>query len=1122
MTTRTPPPHEERPDWGPEEPRLSSRQQELREELAALDPVLAGLYVQGLQLLAEVDSLGVPHLLSHVGRELTLGVVDAVLDEGWSLTERDLAEIPEDETHREKIARSLDLRPSDPRVSQWFELHRAFSRSVHHRRGDPSPDTDELRLSFERLEHVLYGRVGPYFGTQAELDELLAVSEPEETHVARLQGLLLRPQQRRYFFGKLTHPGWLEALDLVRIFANPPERLVHPDGSWQAVAWPEGQFLARVAPDEPDLVAEVLERLPPSIENPGVWRVVAEVANHIPPDLGRRLAPTLAEAAGNVLPVIFADGLLSLIPRLANAGHTEAFDLASSLLLVPRAEDVGEISPYSLRSDWVFPRLRSTDFSEFAEKALPSLERTDPERTLGLLLNKLAHISVVGQKLGLTRLLDARSRSRFRPDPHDVAGEMMEAAAGVLTRFAGKGPEHAHRALRLLEEHDDAVFTRLRYRLIAAAGEHLQEQLDAVIASTVAADPGDLGREIALILREQYANASEGVREIFRYAIERGPDPESVRNVLHWREVESPTTDDIDDIKREWQRRRLTWFRGEIPGELRELAQKLDVWGEKPSIRDQELAEVGSYSESAVAYGEPTPFTADELGERSGEEIARLISDWRPDERSFETGTARGFQLSLQELAAREPVKALDVWEAAGGRLPFGFARSVLDGLRDALRAGAEGFAWDTALSIVRDAITLSARATEAATPMRQGVLSSATDLLQEGVAKDFIPVELEDEVWDALASAVGSPLACDEEEEAFESFDAVLTGTLNRAGSRAVQATLQAGLWSYRLRQREDADEASRIAEERLAPILDGALQRTGIGRVTAEAMIGQFLPQLQLMAPEWLRNHLNALLEGGATQPFEHPAWGAYVARSRLYDSTFKMLRPWYQGAAEAAATTAGRKTSEERHWSLTGKLAQHVMIAVLRGLAAVGDPDRLVETTFANVPVEERGRAYWLVFRDWSDAETPPPESLVARLLAFWEWRLDQLEAVEDGEDVPEEAQGLGWFLRTPYLPDETVLRLGLRTARAAKGQLKMHTEWDRLRDLAATDVDAVFEIAELVLEAQLADAHHFVPVDEVKPLLRVVLDRGNAQTQARARRIVNRSGEAGYDDFRDLVE
>lgn len=1122
MTTRTPSPRDEQPDRGPGKPHLSVRQQALWEELAALDQVLAGLYLHGVRLLSEADSPGVGHLIAHVGRELTLGVVEALLEEGLSLTQRGRSEIPEDEAHRGKIARSLGLDPSHARVSQWFDLHNSFVRATHHRRGNPAPDPDDIRLNFQRLEKFLYGRVAPYFETQSELDELLAVSEPDDDDLDRLETLLLRPKQRSYFFERLTHSGWIKPLDRRRIFRNPPERLVHPDGSWQAVSWPEGGFLARVAADEPELVVQILDRLDTSIENPAVWRVVADVASRVPPDPGFRLAPKLAEAAENVLPVMFTDELLTLIRGLADAGHGEAFDLAAVLLFVPNADDLGSVSPYGTRSDWLLPRLWRTQFPEFVEEALPSLERANPERALDLLLDRLRQIAAVGRKLDLPRLLDPRSRSSYRPDPRDVAEGMIEATAAVLTRFGEETPEQAHRALEMLDQLDDAVFTRLRYRLIASAGHHLQEELDALISSNVAIEPGDFGREIAFLLREQYENASDGAREVFRYAIQRGPDPETVWNRLRWREIASPSAAAVEGIKRDWQQQRLTWFRGEIPNELRDLAERLDVWDKEPSIRDQELAEVGVYAAPAVWSGEPTPFTADELGKRSAEEIARLIMEWRPDEGAYETGTIRGFQLSLQELATSNPAKALDIWQETRGELSFGFSASVLDGLRGALRAETEGFAWDRTLAVVLEAIADVESSPEIKTPVRQRLLRSATDLLEEGVNEDLIPPELEDRVWNALALIVESPVAWDEEERAFESFGDLLTASLNRVGSRAIQVTLQAGLWNYRRRKSDDADETSRIVEERVAPILDVILQRMGSSRITAEAMIGQYLPQLQLVAPKWLGEHLNELLEKGAEEPFERPTWGAYVTRSRLYDSTFEMLRPWYLVAAQAAGTVAGRKTSEEHDWSLTKNLAVHLMIAVLRGLASTRQSDRLVETVFESVSAEDRGHAYWVVFRDCSDAETAPPEPFVARLLTFWEWRLDLLEGFADTGEAAVEAEGLGWFLRTPYLPDEELLRFGLRTARAANGRLELQTEWDRLVELTATDADVALQIAELVLKAQLAETLHYIAVDEVKPFLQVVLDRGDAKIKSRARRLVHRLGEAGYDDFRELVE
>ena len=458
-----------------------------------LAPALAGLYWQGLRLLHELDDPGAAHLLGHIGRELTLGAVDAVLEEGWSLSDRERAEIPDDEQHREKIARSLGLNPSDPRVTQWFELHGTFAAATHYRLGGPLPDPRKLRLGFERLEQLLYGRIGPYFRTLEELDDVLAVSEPDDSHLERLQAVLLRPQQRRYFFGKLPHANWVAPLDRLGEFSKPPERRVHADGSWQAVAWPEGEFLARVAPDQPELVVEILQRLPTSIENPVIWHVVADVAKLVPTDLARRLVPHLTKAAGNLLPVMLADGLLTLISRLADEGYQEAFDLARALLFVPSVTDVGHVSPYSSRSDWVFPRLRWTQFSAFTEEALVALERSDHERTLRLLLGKLNQIVAVARKLGSTHVGYSWFRTRGRADAYDVASQMAQATSEMLQRFASAGPEHAHRALEILAHYGGDVFRSLRYRLIAAAGQHRPDELDSLLSSSLAVEPEQWG-----------------------------------------------------------------------------------------------------------------------------------------------------------------------------------------------------------------------------------------------------------------------------------------------------------------------------------------------------------------------------------------------------------------------------------------------------------------------------------------------------------------------------------------------------------------------------------------------------------------------------------------------------
>ena len=78
--------------------------------------------------------------------------------------------------------------------------------------------------AFERFSSLLYGRIAPYFVTESELDSLLEVELPTSEHARQLRDLQLRFGQRIYFFGRLTHPAWVEPLAGKGFFSNPPVR----------------------------------------------------------------------------------------------------------------------------------------------------------------------------------------------------------------------------------------------------------------------------------------------------------------------------------------------------------------------------------------------------------------------------------------------------------------------------------------------------------------------------------------------------------------------------------------------------------------------------------------------------------------------------------------------------------------------------------------------------------------------------------------------------------------------------------------------------------------------------------------------------------------------------------
>lgn len=490
-----------------------------------------------------------------------------------------------------------------------------------------------------------------------------------------------------------------------------------------------------------------------------------------------------------------------------------------------------------------------------------------------------------------------------------------------------------------------------------------------------------------------------------------------------------------------------------------------------------------------------------------------------PDEVEGE-GTTEGFEMSVQEFTTLEPAKALEVWEVAK-ELPAGFTQSLLDGLRDRL-IKREAINWTGVLPFVRHAVGLATDSTKFPVSTRVALLRSVVALIDEGVQSDLIRLESEDEVWEILTEITKHLFTSeDDSSEELISLDALVTTGLNHPTSRVVRADLHAGLWSYRFRETQDRDDARRAVQRHLVPLLDEVMKSDGLKRITSLFNVGQLLPQLQLVAPEWLRPRLDELLDNGAEDPLAHPAWCSYLLHSPFYDSTFELLRPRYVRSAQVLRPDAGGSMSDTDRLSWTRKLAEHLMSALLRGVAAVGDEDALVETAFTNLAVTDRQHAYWAVFRAWSDAKNAPPNPFVERLIAFWEWRLNQLEVDGGTLDAGKEAQGLGWFLLTPYLPENEVIRLGVRTARLAKGDLEVQIDWDRLAKLAAQDSDSVYEIVELVLSFQVSTPQHFIPAKDVRPVLAEILKTGHASTRDRARRLVNRLGEAGYDEFKDLV-
>ncbi len=288
-------------------PPIGAKQHAVAVQLRALDPALEGLYLQGLILSRQPNTPGWAYLLAHAGRELSRGVIRQL-----SGGKPDLVVTPEaighdsddTERNRSRIAAVLEVSPTDTVVNDWFRAVATFSDNCHYQ-NDPALPA-EIATAFDLLNRLLFAVLTPYFDATPEVDRLLAVVTPSDEDINSLRSVLARRGLRARFFRSVAEPGWAPHLRELGIFDNPPDVVTNPDGSWQTAQWLPGQYLIAVAATLPELVTELLLKIPRTNTNPSVWRVAAKAALVVPAAQAAQIARHLTATINSSSTAVFA------------------------------------------------------------------------------------------------------------------------------------------------------------------------------------------------------------------------------------------------------------------------------------------------------------------------------------------------------------------------------------------------------------------------------------------------------------------------------------------------------------------------------------------------------------------------------------------------------------------------------------------------------------------------------------------------------------------------------------------------------------------------------------------------------------------------------------------------
>lgn len=1100
---------------------MGSREQAIAAELERLGADLAGLFALGHELLGRVNEPGVSLLLRHAGRELSQGVLSAVAGREPELTAADAEAISENEKHRPTIARALRLHPTHPSVSAWLALHGRLASQAHYA-PDRNADPREAAADFRLLVSLIAGRIEPYFDSQDRADELLAVSNPGQSHHGALAEVMVRPTLRSYFFRHLQAVGWLPLLKGHGVFASPPKRRVQPDGAWSLVTWVEGEYLVRIAGAAPESVREILEGVSTSNDNPAVWDVFARALLSIAPADGVALAPRLIEGMKAVPRVVIADSIVEAARHIAKVDVDVALDIADALLWMPRrpapdpeAEAIGHVS------DWILlSRVSDYAAESIVDDLLVPLAVAAPAEVLKLVCKKL-RLAIQAMEPA-AHAADARhsyfwcgdlESSEARDGLRATLAKVAVEIAVSLAKISENGAQEAYDILGMLPE---GIRRRAQLLLIARSSPFLMKQLEDVMVREDIFSWAQPGKEVGELLRCRSQDASAETKAKLLATLQRGPHEADIESSIRWA-AEAGESLSREDAIRNWQLRHLRRFTAGVPDFLTPIAAAAGHDGNAADSQELALTEVGWYSGGVTWGRERSPLSAADLHELSDESLAARIAVWEEVE-GLDRPSLRGLEDSLEHLSAEDPGRglrvALDVWRRHA--MTRG-ATGVLRGVRRGFEAGKE-----TPHALVKE--LLDAIGGPASGSVEGELLSAALDAL--GASVETVPPEsLREYAHLALSFLFPTLESLRDSATEIRTMNGVISAALNDPAGKAMTAAIRLAVRVKRdLRSAEEPyDEESLRVVLRLREAIDGAIKAGGVGGIAARAAIGRWLPQLVWLDGPWWAERAVETIGSGISDPIQNPIWSAYLTGQRFYDETFHELRPFYVQAARQAQPTA--PDSQTREWEPERELAEHVIVAYVRGLVQIGSDDLLLEQMAQNVPVQDLTHAYWQLYRGWTDAHAATTEAIpkeaIDRVVALWRWRVQKLRESPGTERTVAEAAGLLWLILVPQLPAQAALDLGFESLRLTRGELPiLHSMWDRLAELAPAFPDEVQRLVTLVVDRELASPYPHLSVSEVGPVFSAVFERGSTQARAAALEALHRAGDAGFTELGSL--
>lgn len=933
---------------------------------------------------------------------------------------------------------------------------------------------------------------------------------PDAAAVDRAVALIKKGRTNRiYFFDKLNDPSWISPLRERGFFSQPPDP-VDADGGVMFPLWPEGEYLARMASVQPELVADVLAEIPET-ENVAVRRDVMRAAAN----LDREAAVTISARERSWirnrsnLPVDYPEAAAQLAVHLADVGaDDEAVHLLGELLAVIPTGKAGSRGAYAVRLEqWTYGHIAAETFPRFADQVgLAAIALLSD-----LLQDALDLDPHAARPVDLSDVWRPAIEDHEQNVEVDFRDSLIRVARDTAVGWIGDDRERLSAIVGELTGREWTVFRRLALHLIGQKIDVAPEQAVAAALDPVNFFEERLLHEYMELARRVFGLLTEAQRGAWFELLDQGPEWPP-RDPAERAEEGRFSQEEYERYVKIWRRDRMQVIEEQLPSERADELQRLIA-----EFGRNEHPTFHSYHQSWV--GPTSPLSDADFAAMSPGDAIEFVRSWQPTG-GWASATPEGLGRVLTTRVTADPAgySSLAAEGTLDGLDPT-YAGAVIRGLEGAVRADrGQEVDWNGALALVE----LAVRAPEVPRPAGAGgedhdwdpdwrsSRRDAAGILEQAMSRRLLPIELADRVWHALDALSWDPNPTPEHEERYGGSNMdPLTLSINTVRGEAMHAVIQYATWRKLEQEELDLESLPEVASN-LEAHLDPARDRSEATRAAFGARLGL----LDWVDPQWLADRLPLLFPTDC-QRLRLVTWETFLAWVRPSQRMLELLGAEYGRAIDELPTPEARRSRAGKEPGLA--IAEHLATYAWWGTLGL-EPDGLLHRFAIRSSADELTRFVDFIGRSLDNNDVTP--EVRDRLMRIWEqiaaWIEDRPEA-----DRLQILAPFGWWYGSgrldPTWADEQLLHL-LEIGVDVDPDFRVG---ERLTTRATEDLPAALALVRAYVSGHVTGWALYSVRDSFRLTLSLALKSTDTALVEEAKVILDEIGSRGMLEFRDLL-